>query len=808
VDPGSSPAARDPALQPQVAARLIRNILRLIGVQLLALLVAGAASAQGPSYLHEGRPVGLEYADGMLSVRYSAPPDAGARARTRSPGPLTLTETEVVPSVTLLSFQPGAAPMDRRQAARDVRRDLLADPAVEWAYPALVHPPSGQLLLLTNEIVVKVRAEMAPALPPSLRLVRPLAGTPDELILELVDPKTDDPLALASSLAGAPWVEWAQPNFVREYVRASVPDDPLFPEQWHLRNTGQGGGTPGADADLVSAWDVTTGSPDVVIAVIDDGVVGAHPDLAPNLLSGLGFDFVRNTNDTNPIGDRDSHGTAAAGVAAARSNDGLGVAGACPRCRILPIKIFHGSSFAGDGATAQALRYAVLHADVLSNSWGGGAPSAVISSAIEFAATQGRGGRGTPVVFAAGNGASEYLSANLDGLTSFDVAAGTWIFEWAYLKDASGSRGFDTAWLDNVVFPDGAIETFEACRGLPPGWSTAGDAPWQIVDDPTRASSARGGRCAAKAGAIGDAQSTTLRVARTVPAGKLSFNVWVSAETFDGGDQYSTRCLDGFRFSVYAPSGALVSRSPMICGGQFSQLQPLQEGVLAYPASDPHSIAVGASTNFDTRSEYSQWGTGLWVVAPSSGGSVQVTTTSGPLTPYTSAFGGTSSATALAAGVTGLLLSQEPGLTEAQVRDRLRLGTRKIGGVTYDGEGRNSLYGYGVLSARLVLGASDYSLSSSRSITLAVGSAGATTIAAASAPGTAPLVSFAAAGLPAGATAAFDPAACAVPCRTTLTIALVPSTPRGAYPITVTGQPLGRQTTFTLNVVRALRALR
>ena len=812
----------------------MRIVLPLLRVHVLcvSLLVAGVASAEAPSYLHRGRPVPLEYAHAFLSVGYASSPGMrAARSSTESSsrGGVTLAETEVIPSVTLLSIDSAAA-MDRRQAAREVHRDALADPAVTWAYPALVHPPSGQLLLLTNEIVAKVRAGMAPAavaalLPATLRVARTLAGADDELILQLVAPKTGDPLALANALAAEPWVEWAHPNFLREYARAGAPDDPMFPDQWHLRNTGNGGGTPGADAELLAAWDVTTGSPDVVIAVIDDGLVVSHPDLSPNLwvnpgeIAGSpvdgddngfvgdvhGWDFVGNSPDVTPMGDRDSHGTAAAGVAAARGNDGTGVTGACQRCRILPVKIFHGSSFAGDAAVAEALRYAARYADVVSNSWGGGSPSSAISSGIEFAATRGRGGKGAPVLFAAANSASGHLSSSLDGLTSFSIPAGTWVFEWEYLKNDALSDGFDTAWLDNVAFPDGVVEDFESCRGLPPGWSTGGDAEWRIVDDPTRASSARGGHCAAKAGTIGDAQSTTLRVERTVPAGSLSFNVWVSAETFDGGDGYSTRCHDGFRFSLYAPSGEVVLRSPTICGHQSNLFRPLQEGVLAFPASDPRSIAVGASTNFDTRAEYSQWGPGLWVVAPSSGGSVRVTTTSGPLTDYTSSFGGTSSATALTAGIVGLLLSGEPSLTEGDVRDRLRLGARKIGGVAYDGQGWNSLYGYGAVSARLVVGAGDCALSPPPSITIAAGSVGVTTIAAACPETSTALVSFAVSGLPAEATAALAPASCSAPCSTTLSIATRPSTPPGAYAISVTGQPLGRQTAFTLNVVRPSR---
>src|SRR5690606_36957308 len=70
-----------------------------------------------------------------------------------------------------------------------------------------------------------------------------------------------------------------------------VPNDPLFARQWPLENTGQGGRVAGADVGATEAWIHTRGSPDVVIAVLDDGVQLDHPDLAPNLAAG-GLDFT------------------------------------------------------------------------------------------------------------------------------------------------------------------------------------------------------------------------------------------------------------------------------------------------------------------------------------------------------------------------------------------------------------------------------------------------------------------------------------------------------------------------------------
>jgi len=120
-----------------------------------------------------------------------------------------------------------------------------------------------------------------------------------------------------------PLVEIAEPNFV--YHSFMVPNDLNFSEQWALHNTGQTGGTPDVDIDAPEAWDIETGSPDVIIAVIDGGIDYNHPDLADNVWvndgeipdNGIdddgngyiddirGWDFVNNDND--PL-DSDSHG--------------------------------------------------------------------------------------------------------------------------------------------------------------------------------------------------------------------------------------------------------------------------------------------------------------------------------------------------------------------------------------------------------------------------------------------------------------------------------------------------------------------
>jgi len=128
---------------------------------------------------------------------------------------------------------------------------------------------------------------------------------------------------------------------------------------------------------------------------------------------------------------------------------------------------------------------------------------------------------------------------------------------------------------------------------------------------------------------------------------------------------------------------------------------------VAYPASNANSIAVGASTDFDRRADYSQYGSSLFCVAPSNMGWNDITTTdtTGPSGydgsgDYFMGFGGTSAATPLRAGVAALVLSKNSNLTRAQLKDSLRLTCDKVGHLSYDSTiGWNEQYGYGRVNA-------------------------------------------------------------------------------------------------------------
>lgn len=180
--------------------------------------------------------------------------------------------------------------------------------------------------------------------------------------------------------------------------------DPLFKDQWNLENTGQAGGLAGEDANLRPAWEQGYQGQGVHVAIVDDGLELMHPDLAANVAFGASHDYT--DGDDDPTGG--SHGTACAGIAAARGSNGLGLRGAAPRARLLGYNFLLAPSLSNQ---VDAMVRGIGLVDVASNSWGAEdgtgdlAPApAAWREAIEQGLAQGRGGRGIVYVIAAGNG--------------------------------------------------------------------------------------------------------------------------------------------------------------------------------------------------------------------------------------------------------------------------------------------------------------------------------------------------------------------------------------------------------------------
>ncbi len=172
---------------------------------------------------------------------------------------------------------------------------------------------------------------------------------------------------------------------------APLGSDPLAADQWALAAVG-----------LPEAWTRTAGS-GVVIAIVDTGVDLDHPDLAPQLVAGI--DLV--DGDATPD-DPNGHGTHVAGIAAAATDNALGIAGAAPSAAIMPVRVLDADGFGSDETIAAGIEWAVTHgADVINLSLGESGFAArlskggAINAAIRLATN-----RGVTVIAAAGNDAS------------------------------------------------------------------------------------------------------------------------------------------------------------------------------------------------------------------------------------------------------------------------------------------------------------------------------------------------------------------------------------------------------------------
>ena len=155
-----------------------------------------------------------------------------------------------------------------------------------------------------------------------------------------------------------------------------------------------------AAVNLPEAWELTTGSPNVVIAVVDSGIDPSHADLAGAVLPG--YDFVdRDTDASDPPGG--GHGTAVSGVAVARANNGVGGVGACFDCRVMPLRVLGRDNIAFNTNTAAAIDYAVDHGAAVVNVslYGEHSPTQLRNSVARARAA------GVLVVAAAGNEASQ-----------------------------------------------------------------------------------------------------------------------------------------------------------------------------------------------------------------------------------------------------------------------------------------------------------------------------------------------------------------------------------------------------------------
>ncbi|WP_373838073.1 S8 family serine peptidase [Methanospirillum sp.] len=192
------------------------------------------------------------------------------------------------------------------------------------------------------------------------------------------------------------YVRYAEPNYVtyipgpiggtensiseqgNESSGMTIPNDPGFYLQWGLYNT-QNISSERADISAPEAWNIITGSADVIVAVIDTGVDYNHEDLAENCIPG--YNFV--SFDDNPADDN-GHGTHCAGIISAVTNNSIGIAGVSWNSKILPVKVFDSTGKSNIALEIMGIKYAEEQgADIISCSWGGNNYSEALKETID-----------------------------------------------------------------------------------------------------------------------------------------------------------------------------------------------------------------------------------------------------------------------------------------------------------------------------------------------------------------------------------------------------------------------------------------
>lgn len=447
---------------------ITRRALQGCALALLSLVSLAPSQAQeGDYYIVDGQRVALPRSPVYEAVEVKPGRMAAfSAAAGRNPG-VTVEPAPILQryDVVLLRKKESATP----GAFGAGMGALRADASVESTVP--VYKLGGIDQVLVNEFLVQFKADTTKSAAETYlrnqgaEVVVSPGNIANRYTIRFPDKSSREALKVVNDMTNDAPVQFAEPNFIRLVPKRPlpgtpapqstggpgaaaaspgvgpaapvVPNDTVFGTQWALRNNGSPG-VAGADINATSGWEISKGSNQVTIAILDEGVDVNHPDLQSKIVTP--YDATDGDNDQQPK-DWDGHGTSCAGIAAAVSNNGVGVAGVSWEARIMPVRIAYSDHAGGPWLTSNAIiedaiRTAVDRgAKVLSNSWGGGSPSSAINAGFDYAIANNR-----VVVVAAGNddGPVSYPATLSTSRTLIAVSATN---EWDQLKTLTSQDG-------------------------------------------------------------------------------------------------------------------------------------------------------------------------------------------------------------------------------------------------------------------------------------------------------------------------------------------------------------------------------
>ena len=295
-----------------------------------------------------------------------------------------------------------------------------------WEFSIEPKTAGPNICFETNELIIRTKSNLSQEQESKIRELGILHKNKHNCSLYLIDTDKNEINEVRRKKAQLESFNFIKTVQINQYFTLQdCSNDPLYPRQWYLENTGtpiQYNGTPGADVQINDAWNISKGT-DIVVAVLDSGIDTLHPEFTGRLLPG--FDaFATDSINTNGYPflnfNENAHGTACAGIIGAAQDNEIGISGIAPESKLVPVRIFFYIElnnqvvpFTNMNAllTGSAYSWNTIGADVISCSAGLTEEfinlltidTTICNEELRTAHTEGRNGKGTTMFFSAGN---------------------------------------------------------------------------------------------------------------------------------------------------------------------------------------------------------------------------------------------------------------------------------------------------------------------------------------------------------------------------------------------------------------------